>query len=199
MSETDLGERLDAVERAVTDDETDLTAVREAAALAAEFDELETRVAELEASVERLDASVQAVRGYAGNVRAVNREVERRASAALAKAETLESSVDGSSARVRHSGNGRRDAGGDGERSREDGKRRRGAEDLSRIESDDTDQYEGSRRAREGVSSSDRRSDGQSPGGAENQIDACSRTDAEGSSGDGSETERFIERVRDAL
>jgi hypothetical protein len=94
MSETDLDARLDAVERALTDDETDLTDVREAAALAATVEDLEARVDDLEETVAELDAGLQAVRGYAGNVRAVNREVERRASAALAKVETLESSLD---------------------------------------------------------------------------------------------------------
>jgi len=93
MSAHDLAERLDAVERALTDEETDLTELRDAAALTEDVTDLEERVAELEAAVEELDAAVEAVRGYAGNVRAVNREVERRASAALAKAEALESAV----------------------------------------------------------------------------------------------------------
>lgn len=95
MSERDLAERLDAVERTLTDDDTDLSAVQDAAALSADVDRLETRIDELEATVDELEAAVEAVRGYAGNVRAVNREVERRASAALAKAETIETAVDG--------------------------------------------------------------------------------------------------------
>jgi len=94
MSEN-LADRLDAVERALTDGDADLTDVRERAALSGDVDRLETRVEELEAQVEELDAALEAVRGYAGNVRAVNREVERRASAALAKAEALETAVDG--------------------------------------------------------------------------------------------------------
>jgi len=94
MSEN-LADRLDAVERALTDGDADLTEVRERAALSGDVDRLETRVEELEAQVEELDAALEAVRGYAGNVRAVNREVERRASAALAKAEALETAVDG--------------------------------------------------------------------------------------------------------
>lgn len=95
MSDSDLAERLDAVERALTDDETDLDAVRDAAERDAAVDRLETRVDDLETTVEELEAAVEAVRGYAGNVRAVNREVERRASAALAKAETVERAVQG--------------------------------------------------------------------------------------------------------
>lgn len=94
MSEN-LADRLDAVERALTDGDADLTEVRERAALSEDVDRLETRVEDLEAQVEQLEAALEAVRGYAGNVRAVNREVERRASAALAKAEALETAVDG--------------------------------------------------------------------------------------------------------
>lgn len=93
MSET-LSERLDAVERALTDDETDVTDVRERAALSAEVDRLDARLDDVEAQLEELDAAVEAVRGYAGNLRAVNRDVERRASAALAKAEALETALD---------------------------------------------------------------------------------------------------------
>ena len=90
MSESDLEERLAAVERAVTDGETDLTDVSRQASLAADVERLDARIDSLESTVEELSAAVEAVRGYAGNVRAVNRDVERRASAALATAETLE-------------------------------------------------------------------------------------------------------------
>ncbi|WP_415380824.1 hypothetical protein [Halosimplex sp. TS25] len=94
MSERDLEARLEAVERALTDDDTDLTDLRETADAVGEASDLEARVAALESRVDELEAGLQAVRGYAGNVRAVNREVERRASAALAKAEALESTVE---------------------------------------------------------------------------------------------------------
>ncbi|MFC7139409.1 hypothetical protein ACFQMA_06100 [Halosimplex aquaticum] len=94
MSERDLEARLDAVERALTDDGTDLTDLRETADAVSEASDLASRVTELESRVAELEAGLQAVRGYAGNVRAVNREVERRASAALAKAETLEATVE---------------------------------------------------------------------------------------------------------
>jgi len=93
MSET-LAERLDAVERALTDGETDLGDVRDRATLSAELDRLDDRLDEIERRLDELDAAVEAVRGYAGNVRAVNRDVERRASAALAKAEALETAID---------------------------------------------------------------------------------------------------------
>lgn len=67
--------RLDAVERALTEDESLDRTDR--------LDELETRVAELE-------AAVQALRGYVGSVRAINDEIETRADRALRKAEALE-------------------------------------------------------------------------------------------------------------
>ncbi|MFB6087468.1 MAG: hypothetical protein ABEJ85_03015 [Haloarculaceae archaeon] len=94
MSDSDLEARLAAVERALTDGDTDL-ATAESVDLAADVERLEERLDAIEGRLDDLDAAVQAVRGYAGNVRAVNREVERRASAALAKVETLETAVQG--------------------------------------------------------------------------------------------------------
>lgn len=82
-----LDERLRAVERALTDrdeppDRSDEAELRRTVTdVAARVDDLETRLNEL-------DSAVQALRGYVGNIRAVNAEVERRADAALAKAET---------------------------------------------------------------------------------------------------------------
>lgn len=61
------------------------------ARLESEIDDLESRVAELEAATE-------ALRGYAGSVRSVNRAVERRADRALATAERLEEIVGGAGA-----------------------------------------------------------------------------------------------------
>jgi hypothetical protein len=84
-----LAARLDAVERALTDGETDLQDLDDAAALADRVARLEARVDDLERTQERLDGAVQAVRGYAGAVRAVNRAVERRADAALAAVDRL--------------------------------------------------------------------------------------------------------------
>jgi hypothetical protein len=84
-----LAARLDAVERALTDGETDLQDLDDAAALADRVARLEARVDDLERTQERLDGAVQAVRGYAGAVRAVNRTVERRADAALAAVDRL--------------------------------------------------------------------------------------------------------------
>lgn len=107
----DLADRLDALEHAVADDPVEhVDGGAETADLSGEaarsenvhrlerrVTDLEATVEELEATAEELEAAVQAVRGYAGNVRAVNRDVERRASAALAKAEALESAVGSSS------------------------------------------------------------------------------------------------------
>jgi hypothetical protein len=91
MSDLDaLDERLRAVERALTDGDDDLTDLRNAAELARQLDALGERLDDVEARLDELDAATQALRGYVGNVRAVNESVERRADAALAKAESLE-------------------------------------------------------------------------------------------------------------
>jgi hypothetical protein len=90
MDGDDVEARLEAVERALADGETDLAAVAEAAERERELDELRARIDDLESQFADLAASVQAVRGYVGNVRTVNRDVERRADAALAKVEELE-------------------------------------------------------------------------------------------------------------
>jgi hypothetical protein len=94
MSERDLDARLNAIERALTDDDADLSDLRQTTAALDDLDGLESRVTEIESRLDELEAGLEAVRGYAGNVRAVNRDVERRASAALAKAETLENAVE---------------------------------------------------------------------------------------------------------
>lgn len=228
MTDSDLAERLDAVERALTDDETDLAAVRERATLSAEVDRLEARVEELEAQFEELNAAVEAVRGYTGNVRAVNREVERRASAALAKAEALESAVDGASrgAGEGWTGESRADEAWTDE-GRADGSRH-GTANSGRVRNgtdstggDDPvgtttvrnqDQWE--RRPSSGVTAHEDRlgatgQDGQ-PGAGEHEtrrrVAACERRPTairepgeSDESDEGSGTEQFIERVRDAL
>ena len=70
--------RLAAVERALSEEEPIERADR--------LDDLTDRVAELE-------AAVQAVRGYVGEVRAINEDVERRADRALRKAQAIERHV----------------------------------------------------------------------------------------------------------
>ncbi|NEU57549.1 hypothetical protein [Halorussus sp. MSC15.2] len=94
MSDHDaLDERLRAVERTLTDDDCDLTDLRSAAELTGSVETLAERLDDAEDRLDELDAATQALRGYVGNVRAVNDSVERRADAALAKAETLESEL----------------------------------------------------------------------------------------------------------
>lgn len=100
MSERDrLADRIAAVERAVTDGETDLVALEEGAGFVGRMDAMETRVADLEERVVDLEAATQALRGYVGDVRAVNDEVERRADLALGKAEEVERALDSGESR----------------------------------------------------------------------------------------------------
>lgn len=80
----DLDERLRAVERALTDEDVAPADLSDAAAREQRLDRLETTVEDLEGRLAEAEAGVEAVRGYVGSVRAVNREVERRADAALA-------------------------------------------------------------------------------------------------------------------
>jgi uncharacterized coiled-coil protein SlyX len=89
-----LDARLTALERAVTDGETDLHTLDDSAKTDARLDELETRTSEIETRLDELDAAVQSLRGYVGAVRAVNREVERRADAALSVAARLDDADD---------------------------------------------------------------------------------------------------------
>lgn len=91
MDET-LEERLAAVERALTDGDHDLTELTAAGETAQRLDDLAADVAELDERIAELEAATQALRGYVGNVRAVNEEVEQRADLAL---ETAEAALDG--------------------------------------------------------------------------------------------------------
>lgn len=81
-----LDERLAAVERALTETDRPPADIPEMAVAADEREALGDQLAALETRVTELEAAVQAVRGYAGAIRAVNREVERRADLALARA-----------------------------------------------------------------------------------------------------------------
>ncbi|MBV0901477.1 DUF7310 family coiled-coil domain-containing protein [Haloarcula salina] len=89
-----LAERLQAVERAVTDGETEFPEVTDRGEFEDRIDGLEGRVDDLETRTAELEAATQALRGYVGNVRAVNEDVESRANAALAAVDRLEARLD---------------------------------------------------------------------------------------------------------
>ena len=89
-----LEERVDTVERAVTDGDHGFPAVDDLAELTERVETLEGQVAELQDRADELAAATQALRGYVGNVRSVNERVEGRADAALAATERLERRLD---------------------------------------------------------------------------------------------------------
>lgn len=93
MDET-IEERLAALERAVTDGSHDCSALAEGAAAADRVTEIESELDDLTDRVAELEAATQALRGYVGNVRSVNTEVEERADLALSKAEAARRAVD---------------------------------------------------------------------------------------------------------
>lgn len=88
-----LERRLEAVERALTDGDTEVAALAAAEDLAGRVDDLESRVETLSAEATEREAAVQAVRGYVGQERSADREVERTAESALATAESLQERV----------------------------------------------------------------------------------------------------------
>ncbi|MFD1570554.1 DUF7310 family coiled-coil domain-containing protein [Halorubrum laminariae] len=83
---TAIDERLRAVERALTGSDAAVADIADGAEATAERRAIGSRLTDLETRVEELEAATQALRGYAGAVRAVNTEVERRADLALARA-----------------------------------------------------------------------------------------------------------------
>lgn len=88
---SDLEARVDALERTVTESEVDLTALTAEGEALDRLDTLEDRLDEIDIRIDELEASIQAIRGYVGNVRAINQEVEQRADLALSKVQSLES------------------------------------------------------------------------------------------------------------
>lgn len=93
-----LEQRVDALERALTEGEHDETSLATETQLTDRLDTLESREDELADRVAELEAATQALRGYVGNIRSVNTDVEQQAEAALAKAEAVESAIDASAA-----------------------------------------------------------------------------------------------------
>ena len=89
----ELEARIETLERAVTDGDHDLSELATESETRERVAALETEVGELADRVSELEAATQALRGYVGNVRAVNRDIEQRADTALAKAESVESAL----------------------------------------------------------------------------------------------------------
>lgn len=89
----ELASRLSAVERTLTGADTDVSSLEDVAAIEGRISDLESAVASLSDRLDDVDAATQAIRGYVGGVRTVNEDVERRANAALAKAEALEDAL----------------------------------------------------------------------------------------------------------
>jgi len=89
-----LAERVSTVERAVTDGECEFPDATELSEIERRLATVEDRLDELTERVDELDAATQAVRGYVGNVRSVNEDVEQRADTALAATERLERRLD---------------------------------------------------------------------------------------------------------
>lgn len=89
-----LAERLRTVERAVTDGTTEFPEVTELAELENRMDTVEQRIDDIDERTAELEAATQALRGYVGNVRTVNEDVEQRADAALAATDRLEDRLD---------------------------------------------------------------------------------------------------------
>lgn len=91
----ELDRRLRSVERTLSGDDHDLESLRETGELADRIETLESTLAEAESRIAELEAATQALRGYVGNVRSVNEDVERRADAALIAVDRLEQQFEG--------------------------------------------------------------------------------------------------------
>ena len=92
MDRDPLADRVAALERAVTDGHVD-DGLQDAAQTAARLDEVASTVEALHDRVAELEATVQALRGFAGGVRAVDEAVERRANDAAARVDRLETDL----------------------------------------------------------------------------------------------------------
>jgi len=115
MSEREtLDRRLRAVERTLTGDEQDLDQLQEAGELAGRVEQVETELEAQQRQIEELEAATQALRGYVGNVRAVNSDVEQRADAAVAAVDRLEDQLDANEGDYRTSRAGRESPAADG-------------------------------------------------------------------------------------
>jgi chromosome segregation ATPase len=86
-----LRERVEALERTVADGEFD---GGDTDGLDERLSALESRLDTVESQLDDVEAATQALRGYVGNVRSVNEEVEQRADTAIAKVRALEDELD---------------------------------------------------------------------------------------------------------
>ncbi|MDQ2073102.1 DUF7310 family coiled-coil domain-containing protein [Haloarcula sp. NS06] len=89
-----LAERLRTVERAVTDGTTEFPEVTNLAELENRMDTVEQRIDDIDERTAEIEAATQALRGYVGNIRTVNEDIEQRADAALAATDRLEDRLD---------------------------------------------------------------------------------------------------------
>ncbi|MFA9515850.1 hypothetical protein ACERIT_01285 [Halopenitus sp. H-Gu1] len=86
-----LVDRVDAIERALTGEgDGAVVDLSDRTELDARVNDLDSRVETMAERLDELAAATQAVRGYVGSIRAVNREIESRADLALATAERVE-------------------------------------------------------------------------------------------------------------
>lgn len=173
----DLRERVEAVERALTDGDGDLTALAEGAAAAERIDALEADVADIREDVAELSAATQALRGYVGNVRSVNESVEERADAALAAVESLKERIEAADPNGRSGSDpdptsapasadgGRARSGNLGARSSANGGRREDEAEQCRTCGQPTGRRTGSDVSRESHTATAWRSDETGPGG----------------------------------
>lgn len=90
----DVTERLAAVERALTDDETALADLSGPAEVESRLDALETRLDAFEERLADVEGDIAAVRGHVGAAERVDRETEQIAQRALATARELEARLD---------------------------------------------------------------------------------------------------------
>jgi len=114
-----LERRVAALERAVTDGEGDAAELADAAVTADRLEDIESTLDDLEDRVAELEAATQALRGYVGNVRSVNREVEDRADLALSRVEELEGAAAGDGPASRDGDGHERDRAGEQSRADE--------------------------------------------------------------------------------
>lgn len=92
LDPAEITDRLAAVERRLTDGETDDLAA-DAAAVEARMSELEARADEIDDRLAAVESGLDALRGLVGEVDRADEEVERRADAALAGVDDLETRV----------------------------------------------------------------------------------------------------------